>query len=231
MALPKTELTTARGFAVFPQLNTPSTKFDAAGVYECKLRYEADDAFITLFRAKAEAVIDAKYDEVVQQLRDEKKGAVADKVTKLSAPVAVEEDQETGDESGFVTIKGKKTASGISKKTDKPWKSKPDIFDAKGTQIGGNDRRFENTTLPSIGGGSVIKMNVELFGYYNAKDKQVGCSVRLNGVQIIKLVSFGSRDAGGYGFTEEEDGDDLSSNLSQDFADETGGGTADDDDI
>ena len=220
MTQQKTELTTARGVAVFPQLNTPSTKFDAAGVYECRLRYAAEDPFIETFKGRAQKVIDAKYDEVVAQLKEDGKAAVAAKVTKLAPPVTVEEDQETGDETGFVTIKGKKTASGISKKTQKPWKSKPDIFDARGNQL---------KNPPAIGGGSEMKMNVELFGYYNAKDKQVGCSVRLNGVQVIKLVQYGGRDAGGYGFGAEEDGDDLSG-MEQDFADNNSG-TDDDDDI
>lgn len=216
----KTELTTARGIAVFPQLNTPSTRFDANGVFECRLRYAADDAFINTLREKAQKVIDAKFDEVVKQLNDEGKAGVAAKVTKLPAPVTVEEDQATGDETGFVTIKAKKTASGISKKTGKKWTSKPDIFDARGNLL---------KNPPAIGGGSEMKMNVELFGYYNAKDKQVGCSVRLNGVQVIKLVQYGARDAGGYGFGAEEDGDDLSG-MEQDFADNNTG-TDDDDDI
>jgi hypothetical protein len=220
MTQQKTELTTARGIAVFPQLNEPSTKFDSNGVYECRLRYAADDAFIDTFRERAQKVIDAKFNEVVKQLNDEGKAGVAAKVTKLPAPVAVEEDQATGDETGFVTIKAKKTASGISKKTGKPWKSKPDIFDARGNKL---------TNAPAIGGGSEMKMNVELFGYYNAKDKQVGCSVRLNGVQVIKLVQYGARDAGGYGFGAEEDGDDLSG-MEQDFADNSIA-DADDDDI
>jgi hypothetical protein len=215
---PKTELTTARGIAVWPSLNTPSTKFDSAGVYELKLRYEADDEFIGKFRERAQKVIDAKYDEVTSQLRADKKGAIADKVSKLPPPVTVEEDAETGDETGFVTIKGKKTASGVTK-AGKAWKSKPDIFDAKGNQL---------KNPPAIGGGSEMKMNVELFGYYNAKDKEVGCSVRLNGAQVIKLVQMGGRDAGGYGFGAEEDGDDLSG-MEQDFADNSAADDGDDD--
>jgi hypothetical protein len=228
MTQQKVEITTARGVAVYPQLNTPSTKFDSAGVFECRLRFDADDPFIDQFRAKAQEVIDAKYDEVVKQLKDDGKAAVAAKVTKLEPPVTVEEDPETGDETGFVTIKGKKTASGISKKTNKPWKSKPDIFDARGVQIGGNDRKFDKIKLPNIGGGSVLKMNIELFGYYTAKDKEVGCSIRLNGVQIIKLVAFGSRDASGYGFAAEEDGDAIDLDEMED--DISGDAGADDED-
>ncbi|TAE72955.1 MAG: hypothetical protein EAZ84_13670 [Verrucomicrobia bacterium] len=226
----KIELTTARGTAVYPSLNKPSTKFDADGVYECKLRFASDDAFVDTFRAKAQQAIDAKYDEVVAELVKAGKKGVADKITKANPPIAIEEDDATGEETGYVTIKAKKKASGISQKTGNPWRSKPDIFDARGVQIGGNDRKFDESKLPSIGGGSVMKMNVELRGYYIAKDKEVGCSVYLNGVQIIKLVSFGSRDASGYGFGAEEDGDAI--DLAEDMADDVDtGGDDDEDDI
>jgi hypothetical protein len=228
MTQQKVELTTARGVAVYPNLNGPSTKFDPDGVYECKLRYSADDEFVETFRQKAQAVIDAEFDRIVADLKKEGKAGAAAKITKAEPPITVEEDEETGEETGFVTIKGKKKASGISKKTQKPWKSKPDIFDARGVQIGGNDRRFDESKLPKIGGGSVMKMNIELFPYYIAKDKEVGCGVRLNGVQIIKLVSFGSRDASGYGFGAEEDGDAI--DMSDDMEDDVDTGDGDDED-
>lgn len=219
MTQQKTELTTARGIAVFPQLNEPSTKFDSNGVYECRLRYAADDAFIDTFRSRAQKVIDVKYDEITEQLKADGKAGLVAKIKKMDAPIKVEEDPETGDETGFVTIKAKKTASGIAKKTGKPWKSKPDIFDARGNKL---------TNAPAIGGGSEMKMNVELFGYYAPNTKEVGCSVRLNGVQVIKLVQYGARDAGGYGFGAEEDGDDLSG-MEQDFADNNIAANDDDD--
>ncbi len=220
MTKKKVELTTSRGDAVYPQLNTPSTKFDSAGVFECRLRFASDDAFLETFREKAQAVIDEKYEEIVEGLRAEGKKAVADKVTKLDPPIIVEEDQETGEETGFVTIKAKKVASGISKKTNKPWESKPDIFDARGVKL---------NNPPLIGGGSVLKMQVELFGYYTANAKEVGCSIRLNGVQIIKLVQYGARDAAGYGFEAEEDGDAIDDGA-QDF-DNGGSSAGDGDDI
>lgn len=225
----KIELTTARGTAVYPSLNKPSTKFDADGVYECKLRFASDDAFVDTFRAKAQQAIDAKYDEVVAELVKAGKKGVADKITKANPPIAIEEDDATGEETGYVTIKAKKKASGISQKTGNPWRSKPDIFDARGVQIGGNDRKFDESKLPSIGGGSVMKMNVELRGYYIAKDKEVGCSVYLNGVQIIKLVSYGSRDASGYGFGAEEDGDAI--DLAEDMEDNVDTAEDEEDDI
>src|SRR3546814_13485107 len=92
------------------------------------------------------------------------------------------------------------TATGVSKKTGKAWTRKPNIFDAKGNQL---------KNPPSIGGGSEMKLSVELFPYYAANDKTVGVSFRLEAAQIIKLVQFGARDAAGFGFGEE-DGDDLS---------------------
>src|SRR3546814_7653155 len=80
------------------------------------------------------------------------------------------------------------TATGVSKKTGKAWTRKPNIFDAKGNQL---------KNPPSIGGGSEMKLSVELFPYYAANDKTVGVSFRLEAAQIIKLVQFGARDAAG----------------------------------
>lgn len=212
-------IVTPRGTAIWPRLNTPDTKFDSDGVYTCKLAVDADDPSLEKFRAQVQEAIDAKYDEIVDDLKSKGKGAVAKKVTKVD-PFHVEEDDETGEETGRIVFNTKMKASGVSKKTGKPWKRKVAIFDAKGTAI---------SKPPFINGGSEVKLSVQLLGYYIAKDKEVGCSIRLEAVQVLKLVTGGHRDAGGYGFGEEE-GDELV-DQSDDFEDETVDEDDDEDDI
>lgn len=215
------KLVTPRGTSIFPRLNTPDTKYNKAGVYEVKLAFDADTD-LTALRDKVQALIDAKHDEVVKEMTEAGKGGLAKKVTKrdISEIFKAEEDPETGDETGRIIIKAKMTATGTNAKTGKPWARKPNIFDAKGNLL---------KNPPQIGGGSIMKLSVELFPYYAANDKEVGVSFRLEAAQIIKLVSFGARDAAGYGFGEE-DGDDLSSADEEFGADAQMGGDDDEDD-
>ena len=211
---------TPKGTAIFPKLNTPDTKFNAAGVYEVKLAFDADTPGLDAFRAKVEAMVDERYDEEVAALTEAGKGGLAKKLTKVS-PFKAEEDPATGEETGRILVKAKMTASGISKKTGKPWTRKPNIFDAKGQLI---------KNPPQIGGGSEMKLSVEPVSYVAQNDKTVGVSLRLEAAQIIKLVVFGSRDAAGYGFGEE-DGDDLSGYAEEEFGGGAGAPSDADDDL
>ena len=222
------KVTTPRGVAIWPRLNTPDTKFNAAGKYEAKIAIDGDDPALAKLREQVEAMIEAKYAEqvaeVTQKLTDQgKKGLIkkaVDRITKVS-PFKAEEDPETGDETGRITIKASMTASGISKKTGKPWQRKPTIFNGKGVAI---------KNPPQIGGGSVLKLFVELFPYYAANDATVGASFRLEAAQVIQLVSFGARDAASCGFGEEEDGDDFN-DAAAEFGDESAAGTGEDDEL
>lgn len=192
---PKT--TTPRGTAIYPRLNTPDDKFNKAGQYKVKLAIDADDPRLAKLREQVIALRDEKFEEIKSELIESGKKAVAAKV-QVADPFNVEEDEETGEETGRVLINAKMTASGVGKKG--PWSRKPTIFDAKGKAI---------KNPPMIGSGSTLILSVELFPYYAANDKTVGVSFRLEAAQVIKLVSGGSRDAAGYGFASHDDGDEL----------------------
>lgn len=198
-------INTPIGTALWASLNEPDTKYKAEGKYQIKLVFDADVDLSSL-RKKVEALIDARYDEEVASITEKlteqgKKGLIKKTVAAIEkvSPFHDELDGDTGEETGRVIINSSMTASGISKKTGKPWKRKPDIFSAGGTKL---------ANPPMIGSGSTMKANCELFPYYAANDKTVGVSFRLNAVQLITLVAFGERDAAGYGFGEE-DGDEI----------------------
>jgi hypothetical protein len=76
-------------------------------------------------------------------------------------------------------------------------KIKPQIFDSQGNHL---------KNPPQIWGGSVLKVSYQIVPYYNASTNGAGASLRMSGVQIIKLVSGGGASAEAHGFGKEEDG-------------------------
>ena len=216
---PAPKVVTPKGTFIWPKLNEPDTKYNADGVYEVKIAFDADTD-ISALKAKVQKQIDKKYNDMVEQLEADGKGGLAKKLSKrdLDDHFKAEEDEATGEETGRVVIKAKMKASGVSKKTGNRWERKPDIVDAKGNKL---------RNAPNIGGGTVGKLCVELAPYYAPNDKVIGVSFRLEAAQIIKLVSYGERSASDYGFGEEE-GDDLSSmDMEASFSADEG----DDDDL
>lgn len=189
--------TSPAGTAVWPKLNEPDTKFDADGVYHTKLAFDADDSSAAALVAKLEKVRDDFFDATVQRLIDEKKAGKAKNLKKLEV-VKAEVDDETGDETGRIILVAKLKSKGSSK-DGKTWTNKLDYFNAKGVQL---------KNPPRIGSGSKLKLNFEAKPYLRETDGVVGVSLRLNGVQILTLVSGGARTAADYGFGEE-DGDDI----------------------
>ena len=213
-------ITSPKGTALWTSLNKPDVRYKAEGVYEVKLAFDAEDEAVQKMVARLEALRDEKVDEIVAELEADGKAGLAKKIKKV-AVFEIEEDAETGEETGRLIKKFKMTASGISKKTGKPWKRSPKIFNAKGREL---------PKAPSIGSGSVLKISFDPFPYYSPKDKEVGLSARLEAVQVIELVSFGERDASGYGFGEEEGYDGVPEDETDSgFGDETDGGEDDGD--
>lgn len=185
---------TPRGIAIFPKLHKPDTKWKAEGQYSVKLRLDPASIDAALV-AKIEALRDEKAEEVKAELTAKKQGAKVKSLKVLDVLFQPETDKDSGEETGFVLINAKMTASGVSKKDGKTWSRKPDIFDSKGKKL---------SKVPMIFGGSELKAAVEARAYYTPKDNQVGVSFQLNGAQIIKLVTGGERNAADYGFAEED---------------------------
>jgi hypothetical protein len=187
---PHHTFTTPRGTFVWPKLNKPDTKWKAEGEYSVKHRVQPEQITDAL-REKLEAV----RDEFVETTKEGLKGAKLKTLKVLDIPFNAELDRETGEETGAIIIHAKMTASGVSKKDKKPWARAPKLFDAKGTKLRAGVQ---------IWGGSEGKLAVDAVPYYNAKDNAVGISFRLEAVQVLKLISGSDKDAGGYGFGEEE---------------------------
>lgn len=182
--------------AIYPRLNEADTKYKKEGEYSVKLPF-AEGAFPADLMEKLEEMLERKKEETLAALKEKKQGAKI-KSLKVRPILTAETDKETGEETGRFTINAKMRASGVSKKNGKAWSRSPKLFDAKGTDI--------SSKAPSIWGGSILKVAGEAMAYYTPKDNEIGVAFYLEAVQIIKLVSGKTREAGDYGFGEEEDG-------------------------
>lgn len=210
MSKKKTLITTPRGIASWPRLNSPDTKFDPRGKYSAKLRMRADDPQVQAFVAQLTDIRDTFLAETVEELKANKKAALALEL-KAGEVIKVERDQETGEETGYLIFMGSMYASG-ERKDGSAWTQKPAIFSAKGPKL---------NNPPVISGGSELKLSVEVEPFVNQTSKQVVLSVRLKGVQILKLSTGGERSFSDLGFGVEE-GDDIEDGTA--FSDETQAG-------
>lgn len=221
MSKDKIELLTPRGVAIYPHLNQADTKWKAEGEYHVKLALDADDPQVSAFVERLEELRDARYDEAYGELVKAGKTARAKELKKV-AVIKAETDDETGEETGRLIVKvamKAKITPKTGKNAGKTITMKPNFF---------NGRRETLKNPPNIGGGSVLRCFVEPYAYLAEKDKEIGISLRLSAVQIIKLVTWGARDPG---FENEEDADDITDGAATEDSSAGGSASDDDDDI
>lgn len=202
------QFTTPRGVFVFPKLTEPdygSKDFPKPdGEYSLKLRMAQADADAFIARKNKDGV--SLGDMYADALRDAEAAfaelpvATRKKLEKVKPNelFTVLYDEETEEPTGEVEFRFKMKASGEFKKGPKAgqkWHRKPDLFDAKGRKIGGG---------VNIWGGSEGKVSFVGSPYFIPGTAAAGLRLMLGGVQVIELVSNGSRAADSYGFGEEE---------------------------
>ena len=176
------------GEMVYPKVTEPDTKYKDEGEYSTKLRVPMDLAKPLM------AAIDKEAAESLAAAIEKADTAKAKKSWETKyIPYEIEEDDD-GEPTGCVLFKFSMKASGKSKKTGKTWTRKPALFDAKGTPL-------KNA---QIWGGTTAKISFSFQQY--AQTAQTGASVKmaLEAVQVIDLVSGGTRSADAYGFDEED---------------------------
>ena len=193
MAQSKKKFTSPIGVAVYPRLNKPDTKFDAAGVYKTNLALPADAESTK----RLVAFLQKRYDDYVAQLTEANKG----RKPKMNDVPFEDEFDKDGNATGNILFKFSSKASGVY--NGKPWERKIKLFDAKG-----------NSTTAEVWGGSQIKVSFTV-GEYKAG---VNCGIKcyLEGVQVIELVSGSGGSASDYGFGEEDGYEDDGSAPSED---------------
>jgi hypothetical protein len=187
---PKPEkIITPKGTMIYLWLNKPDTKWKEEGEYRVELKVDAEAAAPLL------KTIDKLYAAAIKKARANPKHKNK-KVKEQDKPYTLELDDD-GNETGLVLFKFKRRASGV-KKDGSPWAIKPDVFNSKGEKL---DPAIQ------VWGGSVGKVSFTAEPY----DTPIGAglSLRLEGVQVIKLVEGSGRSAESYGFGNESDDDDA----------------------
>ncbi|CDN47544.1 ssDNA-binding protein [Neorhizobium galegae] len=185
-------LNSPKGAFKFPKLTTPDTKFKAEGEYSVKLIVASDAPGVADLISKCDK---EAADSLKEAKANAKNAAEAKKWETKYLPYAHVEDDETGEPTGDVEFKFTMKASGVSKKTGKPWTRKPALFDAKGKPIKGE---------VEIGGGTIGKISFQIIPYAPTTTVGASCKLALEAVQIIELRQFGDKSASAYGFGEED---------------------------
>jgi len=171
-------LTTPKGTAVYPRIDTPDTKFNEDGVYSCKLH--VDEASFNAFTKQVTEIVEREYDAECRV-----KGK---KLKKSSSnPIRITPD-------GDFEIYAKQVAQRQTKKGLLTFTIP--VFDSKGSKL---------STSPAIGSGSTLKLSVEVYTWYT--DLQgFGYTLRLKAVQLLELIEYNNGTSSSFGFSAEETG-------------------------
>ncbi len=182
---PKAPIQTApAGIAVWPHLNTADEYTTPQGVkkveFKTKVKYTKEEATPLI----------AKCAPIMAEAKAMGASETAGKRDKKGKLIEIEENDlytvevdDTGNETGFVIFSFSS-------------KNKPAIFDASGKPINAD-----------VWGGTKLKVAYSTLPYYIAATNKYGVKLYLSAVQIIDLVTKGSRqsgDAGRYGFGKED---------------------------
>lgn len=188
-----------RGTAIWPHLNTPDTKYKDAGEFHTKLRITADQAqpLIDAYTVLQEAEMAA-----VQEAKKGKRAKAAD------LPIQPEYDNQTGEATGYYTLRVAMKASGVNNKTGKSWQRQLPIFDSQG-----------KPAADFIKSGSEIVVAFYPAPWSNPK-AECGVKLYLVGVQIINLAGSGGASASGLGFGAVEGGFVASASTPEDEPEE-----------
>lgn len=177
-------LTTPRGYAQYPYLKDPDTKFNPDGDYKVNLAMDDNEVTGKLI-AKLQQILEEFYDS------DEEVAKAIAKGRKVVMTDVFEKDEE-----GRLVLKFKQKAK-ITKKNGEKIDVKLPQFDSRGKPM----------EAANIGRDSVIKVNFSVRPYYLPTTKTCGLSLRPVAIQVIELHEFtGGGSAESYGFSDEGEG-------------------------
>lgn len=201
---------TPLGTFIFPKVKAPDTKFKEDGEYQCRTRLSEEDSeqLIARIEQAIAAHMPVVREELEQKIRAETNGAKKGKLKKQLEELK-EADRgykpsydDEGTETGEYEFNFKAPAK-VTRNKGKPNESKVDnhidVFSAQNVKLA-------HAAIPDIWTGTTGYVSYELRPFFTAVG--VGVSLRLKAIKIKTLASGGggSRDAGGYGFGDAEDG-------------------------
>lgn len=216
---------TPAGEAIFPAIHEPDYKFKKQdGEFHARIYLDPADPKLEPLLKAAQEIQDEAFEAKKDELLKQKKGALARNMIKVDI-LKEETDPETGEPTGKVILRAKlryRVEIKNGPKAGEVFYKRPDVFDAKRNQL---------KNPPKVGSGSLLKLAVVPLDYIKTDDDgnvRVGIGFELEGVQILKLVTGGQRDADFYGFDDEE-GDEIADGAGSGFDVEDGDGYAGDD--
>lgn len=178
------------GTVKFAHVTKPNTKFKKEGEFSIDLTFDPNDANAQKFFEQ----LDAASNAAKTQLTAEKA-----KVGKyaLHSSHRADEDKD-GNETGLTLVRFKNGATGKNK-AGETFNVSIAIVDAKKNPL----------KAPKIGTGSVVKVAFQAVPFANDATKQIGVTLRLKAVQVLKLVEYGNDAASAFGeeegFTADDD--------------------------
>lgn len=182
--------TTAVGELAIGYITEPSKEYDERGQYFIRLKFPAESKEAKRLIKLIDEAAQIAYDMAQERITNvsERK-----KLKRADPSYGMVEDAE-GNETGEVYFNFKRRAV----RYDKQGEEKPvklPVFDSLGQPV--------ETEGLDIWGGSEIAVAFKLIPFYTA-GVGVGVSHRIEAVQIVKVVSAGSRTAEEFGFTKHE---------------------------
>lgn len=229
------KLMAPRGPMVFPKLNAADTKFDAAGSFGTKVRYDLSDPAVTAFIAKLQPMHDAavaRATELFAAMPVQARKAHAAKGVKGPVPNPLYTelfDEQTEEATGQVEFNFKAPASGKAKSgknMGKTYIRRPTIVDSKGKVIvRGTDfswlheikpgpATLANTVFkklgPAIWGGSEGKYSLEIGTFEDGLPGYFVPSTAACGLSLrlrgVQLLTLVQGGSDDMGFGEEDGG-------------------------
>lgn len=223
--------TTSKGRMKWPKLHAPDygTKDypKPDGVYGTKFIVDAKDPNVRVWldplQVEFDAAVEAGQAEYAKLKPETRKKLDKQGGLRINALYTELLDKETEEPTGEIEFNFTMKASGERKQGPKAgtrWNRKPDVFDGRGQRI---------AKVPEVWGGSEGRITFESSPYFVPGTATCGLSLKLEAVQITKLVKGGGRDAGEYGFAADEDG--YAYDPADDAEDETSNSTKEQDGV
>ena len=193
------KITTPRGTLTWCWLTEPDRKHEDVGVYQATILFPEDSDGCKLMQNTVDELID-KYIEF-EELPTTGKRAITVVKPYRNHLRKTEELDEEGDPimepDGMISFKFKMKAS-FKKKSGEIVNMRPTLIDSKKNPIPAGVK---------IGSGSEGRIAGNLVPYGPmGKEKNVGCSLYLTIVQLLKLVEFGGNSIDSFDLDEEEGG-------------------------
>jgi hypothetical protein len=224
-------LTSPAGIARYPKL-LKADEYQGKKSFKTDLIVTPSDDGVQEYLDEIEAAADLAFENTKVELQAKIDGAKNGKDKKKAQETLDKlerhlpffpEENDDGEETGNVVVRFAKNAEFKDKKTDEIVQTKVHHFDANGDAI---------KRPPSVWGGSTIKVAADVFPFYNPSGDKAGVSLRLQGVQIIELITGGGASAksmgfgkvdGGYSAAKDLDDSDDSDSDSSDGDSDSGG--------